>query len=129
MVTGAKKLKERSLYIYLPSVNMTEEWKKRADEQGQSLSKFVIERVLDSLKQEDESDQSSRVDLARQFRETKEELKKVSQEAKLYRQLAEKLDTELKYYRMQPFLDEKFQGIREYDRELIELLKKKGSID
>jgi oligoendopeptidase F len=43
------------------------------------------------------------------------------------KKLAENLDNELKRYRAQPFLEEAFEGVRRFDKDLIELLKKGGS--
>jgi oligoendopeptidase F len=43
------------------------------------------------------------------------------------RRLAENLDNELRRYRAQPFLEEAFEGVRRFDRDLIELLRKGGS--
>ena len=129
MVGKSKRLKERSIYVYLPSVEMTDEWKKSAEKQKVSVSKFVTEHVLNSLKQEDEPAYVSRAELVKQTREKDEEIRRLRKENSLFKQLAEKLDNELKRYRAQPFLDEEFQGIRSYDKDLIKLLKNKSSID
>ena len=45
-------IKERTVYIYLPSLEMVEDWKHRAERAGVSLSKFVVERILDSIRRE-----------------------------------------------------------------------------
>jgi hypothetical protein len=132
MVVNSKKLKQRSIYIYLPSTKMADEWKSRAEKEDLSISKFVVEHVLASLRQDDDEEVSavSRGDLARQLREARDDLKKVSKEAQMYRLLSEKLDNELRYYRTMPFIEEQsFQGTRSYDKHLVELLKKKGTID
>ena len=50
-------------------------------------------------------------------------MKKIREDNRLLRRLVENLDTELKRYRAQPFLEEGFQGVRSLDRELIQLLK------
>ena len=47
-------IKERSIYVYLPSHEMVKAWKKRAKKQGASISKFVIEHVENSLQLADE---------------------------------------------------------------------------
>ena len=135
MVSSTENLKARAVYIYLPSTKMAEDWKTRAGQQEQSISKFVIEHVLDSLQRErkeelgEMSGAVSRTDLIRQLRERDDELKKVAQDARLYRQLSEKLDAELRRYRIQPFLEPKFQGLRAYDKDLIELLRRKQIVD
>ncbi|HKW05866.1 MAG TPA: hypothetical protein VJN71_11245 [Nitrososphaerales archaeon] len=54
MVTSSKELKKRSIYIYFPSTKIADEWKGRAAKQTLSNSKFVVEHVLESLRQEGE---------------------------------------------------------------------------
>jgi hypothetical protein len=46
-------IKDRTIYVYLPSLEMVEDWKVRADRGGVSLSKFIVERVLDSIRREE----------------------------------------------------------------------------
>ncbi len=43
-----KELKKRAIYVYPPS-EMSEKWKNTAKESGESISKFVIEHVENSL--------------------------------------------------------------------------------
>ena len=49
MMTSSKKLKQRSIYIHLPSTKMADDWKGRAQKHNLSISKFAIEHVLDSM--------------------------------------------------------------------------------
>jgi mRNA-degrading endonuclease RelE of RelBE toxin-antitoxin system len=42
-------IKQRALYIYLPSLDMAEEWKRLAEKDKTSISKFIIENVENSL--------------------------------------------------------------------------------
>jgi hypothetical protein len=42
-------IKDRAVYVYLSSLEMVEEWKHRAEKTGDSISRFVVERVEDSL--------------------------------------------------------------------------------
>ncbi|MGC8937116.1 MAG: hypothetical protein ACP5KV_07140, partial [Candidatus Methanomethylicaceae archaeon] len=46
-------IKDRAVYVYLPSVEMVEDWKRRAEKAGVSISKFVVERVEDSIRREE----------------------------------------------------------------------------
>jgi hypothetical protein len=39
------------------------------------------------------------------------------------------LEHELRRYRTGIFLEERFEGVRKYDKELIEILKKRGVVD
>jgi hypothetical protein len=45
-------IKQRAIYVYLPSQEMVDRWKKLAKEHGTSISKFVAENVENSLRQE-----------------------------------------------------------------------------
>jgi len=121
-------IKERAIYVYLPSLEMVEDWKQRAEKGGVSISKFVIERVEESIRREEgEEGYLGRAELIKKLREAEEELKKVRNENRLLKKLAENLDNELRRYRAQPFLEETFEGVRKFDEELVELLRKGGS--
>lgn len=130
MVVKNKQLTDRSIYVYLPTVEMAQEWKSLADKAKLSISKFVIEHVENSLKQEeDRKGFASRAELLKQLKEKDEQIAKLTQDNRLLKMLADNLDKELKRYRAQPFLDDQFQGVRSYDKELVELLKLSGTVD
>lgn len=121
-------IKDRAIYVYLPSLEMVEDWKARAERGGVSISKFVIERVEESIRREEgEEGYLSRAELIKKLRDAEEELKKLRNENRLLKKLAENLDNELRRYRAQPFIEEAFEGVRRFDRDLIELLRKGGS--
>jgi len=106
-------IKDRAVYVYLPSLEMVKDWKGRAEKSGVSISKFVIERVEDSLRNEEgEETYINRAELVKKLRDSEDELKKVRNENGLLKKLADNLDNELKHYRAQPFLEESFEGIR-----------------
>ena len=46
-------IKQRAIYVYLPSLEMVEDWKCKAEKAGVSLSKFVYERVEDAIRREE----------------------------------------------------------------------------
>jgi hypothetical protein len=54
-----------------------------------------------------------------------EENKKLTDENRMLKTLVEKFDNELKRYRAAPFLDEKFEGSRRYEKMLVKLLREK----
>jgi len=121
-------IKDRAIYVYLPSLEMAEDWRRRAERAGVSVSRFVVERVEDSIRREEgEESYLSRAELVKRLRSAEEELKKLREENRLLRRLVENLDNELKRYRAQPFLQETFEGVRRFDRDLIELLRRGGS--
>jgi hypothetical protein len=134
MVVKTGQLADRSIYVYLPTVEMADEWKSLADRAKISISKFVIEHVDNSLSQEKDrkSNYASRTVLLKQLKEKDEEIAKLKKDNRLLKMLADNLDKELKKHRARPFSDEgrvRFEGVREYDRELVELLRKSGIID
>lgn len=121
-------IKRRAIYVYLPSLGMVDDWKSRASKAEVSISKFVIERVEDSLRREEgEEGYLSRLELIKSLTEAKGELKELRKDNRLLRKLVDNLDNELKRYRAEPFLEEEFKGVRRFDRELIDLLRKGGA--
>lgn len=123
-LSKTETIKDRTVYVYLPSFGMLEDWKKRARAAKTSLSKFIIERVEDSIrKEEDEEGYLSRLELIRRLKKAEDELKELIKENRMLRKLVENQEKELKRYRSEPFLAKRFEGIRRYDKELIQLLK------
>ncbi|MGC8832380.1 MAG: hypothetical protein ACP5PQ_07360, partial [Thermoproteota archaeon] len=87
-----------------------------------------VERVEDSIRREEgEEGYLSKAELVKRLRAAEEELRKLRDENRLLKRLVENLDNELKRYRAQPFLEEAFEGVRRFDKELIELLRMGGS--
>jgi hypothetical protein len=125
-----KSIKQRSIYVYLPSVEMVEYWKTRAKKGNVSISNFVSEHVANSLRQEEgEEDYKPRAALIQQLTEKDENIEKLTRDNEILKLALERVENELRRYRAEPFLDEDFKGIRGYDKRLIELLKKGDRID
>ena len=125
-----KAIGERYVYAYLPSVELVRDWKARAKKKGASISEFVYEHVTNSLRQEDgEEAYRPRAQLIEELRKKDEQVQKLERENEITRLALERVETELRRYRAEPFLSENFQGTRRYDKKLIELLKKGKPID
>jgi hypothetical protein len=123
-LSKTRTIKERTAYVYLPSLEMLEDWKKRSRTAKMSLSKFVIDRVEDSVrKDEGEEGYQGRIELLRRLKKAEDELKELTSENRMLKKLVDNQETDLKRYRLQPFSESDFEGIRRYDKELIELLK------
>lgn len=121
-------IKERSIYVYLPSLEMVTDWKSAAEKAGVSVSKFVIDRVEDSLKREEgEEGYLGRIELIKRLGSAEEENKKLREENRMIKRLVDNLDAELKRYRAKPWVEEGFEGLRRVDKDLIELFRKGGS--
>lgn len=109
---------------------MVKEWKARAKKSSVSISQFVFEHVTNSLRQEDgEESFKSRAEMIEELREKDETIEKLTRENEITRLALERVEAELRKYRAEPFLEEKFSGVRKYDQKLIELLKKGETID
>jgi hypothetical protein len=118
-----KTIKKRAIYVYLPSQKMADDWKTKAEKSGNSISKFVIDRVEDSIRKEEEQDYLSRIELIKKLRVAEEELKQLRKDNRLLKKLVDNLDTEMKRYRAKPFLENDFKGVRRFNKELIDLLR------
>ena len=125
-----QELRERSIYVYLPSDEMADDWKARAKKANVSVSEFVLEHVSNSLRQEEgEEGYKARVDLIQELRAKDESIKKLSREKEILSLALERVENELRRYRAEPFLEEGLQGVRSYDRKLTELLRKGEAVD
>lgn len=116
-------IKKRAIYVYLPSVEQKKRWDECAQKQGVSLSKFVVEHVENSLRQVEEANYKSMGELWKESKQLKEQLDKEAREKHVLEIAIERLEEELRRYRAQPFLDEKFVGARRYQKELVEILR------
>ena len=122
-------IKKRAIYVYLPSVEWKDRWQEYAHKQGVSISKFVIEQVENSLRQEDEPSYKSRGELWGEVKKFREELEKVRKEKRVLEIAMDRLEEELRRYRAQPFLDENFTGVRRYQKELVDLIREAGLLN
>jgi hypothetical protein len=127
VLNRTKTIKERLVYVYLPSEEMVAKWKKQAKAARTSLSKFVIEHVESGIRQEDD-DFVPRLKLLKKITDLGEKNDLLRQEKQRLGIVVDKLQEDLQVYRMQPFLDNRFEGVRMYERGLIDVFKKKGFI-
>jgi len=83
----------KAVYVYLPSLEMTEDWKRGAKRAGTSISRYVINRVEESIRRE-EGDKGyvRRFELVERPKAAKEELKGLRDENRLLRRLVENLE-------------------------------------
>ncbi len=113
---------QRAVFVYLPSMQQKDRWKVLAKQQGTSVSKFVIEHVENSLQQADPA-YKSRGDLWNEVAVLREQLDKALQTNRVLEIAIERLEAEARRYRAQPFLKDSFTGIRQYQKELIAVLR------
>jgi predicted nuclease with TOPRIM domain len=119
--------KSRYVYLYLPTVEDKKRWQSLADEAGVPLSKFVIEVVESSLT--DQSDFKPRGELVKEIGKLRTENKELRDDLKQKKIVLEKYENELKRYRSEAFLEDKFEGVRKYNKEIMAILKRGGVVD
>ena len=120
-------IKERLIYVYLPSESMVKSWKELAKEAGTSISKFVIEHVENGIHKEN-NDFVARIDLIKKLGHLRDDNERLLKENKNLSIVIDKLQEDLQIYRLNPFLDERFEGIRQYEKNLTVAFKRKGYI-
>lgn len=119
--------KSRYVYLYLPSAEDKKRWEKLADEAGVPLTKFVIEIVENTLLEESEF--KPRAEMVKELGSLRDEVRKLQDDLRLKNIVIDKYESELKRYRSATFLEGGFEGAREYNQELVDLLKRKGVVD
>jgi hypothetical protein len=119
--------KSRYVYLYLPSAEDKARWEKLAEEAGVPLSRFVIEVFESTLAEE--SDFKPRGELVKEIGKLRSENKVLRDDLNQKKIVLEKYETELKRYRSQAFVVNKFEGVRKYNRELIAILKRGAVLD
>jgi len=131
MKTGNRKesktdtIVQRTINVYLPTFEMKEKWKELAEASKQSISKFVIEHVINSLNHEQENPSlETRIQLIRNKKQLQNENRELIKQIKDKEKLAEIYEKEARSHSIKPFLEQDFSGIRKFEKNLIELFKK-----
>jgi predicted RNase H-like nuclease (RuvC/YqgF family) len=122
-------IKERAVWVYLPSIEQKERWEKLADQGGVSLSKWVIETVEEAIRPAEDREWKPRKELEDEIEGLKKEVADLRRELRQQKIIREKLERELRRYRAEPFLAPEFEGVRQYNKELIELLRSSRSLE
>ncbi|HPC90131.1 MAG TPA: hypothetical protein PLN19_06165 [Methanothrix sp.] len=119
--------KSRYVYLYLPSAEDKARWDSLAKEAGVPLSKFVIEVVESALAEN--TDFKPRGELVKEIGKLRTENKELRDDLKQKKIVLEKYETELKRYRSEAFLDDRFKGVRKYSTQIINILKRGVTVD
>ena len=127
MTCLVKPDKSRYVYLYLPSADDKARWDSLAKEAGMPLSKFIIEVVESSLAEN--SDFKPRGELTKEIGKLRSENKELRDDLKQKRIVLEKYEMDLKRYRSEAFLDDRFGGVRKYNKHIIDILKRGVTID
>ena len=91
------------------------------------LTKFVIEIVENALA--DDAEFKPRGELMKESAALRKDNKELREELKLKNIVLDKYEMELKRYRSAAFLEDDFEGVRSHNRELVDLLKRGGTLE
>lgn len=117
-----ESIKERRVDVYLDTIERKERWTQAAADEDESLSKFV-QKCVEFTIEKGGPDFAELGQRGKKIQELEQQVKELRKEVDQKDIVIEKLESDLKRYRMKPFLDDGYEGLREYDRELIEILK------
>lgn len=121
-------IKERAVWVYLPSLEQKEEWGRIANQNDISLSKWIIQIVEDTL-HERETEVKSRKDIEKENKNLRSEISSLQSQLKQLSIIRENLEREIRKYRAEPFLSTTPEGGRQFDIELIDMLRNAKGVD
>lgn len=117
-----ESIKERRVDVYLDTIDRKDRWTRIAEEEGQSLSKFV-QKCVEYTIEKGGPDFVELGERSKKIQDLEKEVKELRKELKQKEIVIERLEADLKRYRMEPFLEEDFEGVRDYDDDLIDILR------
>jgi len=94
-----------------------------------SLSKWILKTVEDSLIKEEDGMVKTRGDIENENNDLRKEIAEIQKNLRREIIIRNNLEKEIRKYRAEPFLSTSSDGIRQYDKELINLLKDAKSRD
>jgi len=129
-----KTTRKRSITIYPPTQEMKDKWFKTAKQEGLSVSNFTIEAVEDYILER--KGFTSKDKLSKKLKNISEQNDRLRNEnielqkkVDMLNMLTDRYEKQLQDYRNKTFIENgKFEGIREYQQNLIDLFKQKSSI-
>ncbi len=119
--------KSRYVWLYLPSKADKERWQAQADKACTPLSKWAIEIIESTLAENEEF--KPRREIMHELEVLKKENKALRDDIRQKSIVMERYEGELQKHRSQSFLSEDYQGMRRYNKEIVDLLKSRGQAD
>jgi len=102
-------IKDRRVDVYVDTIDRKERWSRIAEEKDESLSQFVQQCVEYAIEQGG-PDFTELGEESKQIQELEEEVRELRQDVKQKQIVIEKLESELKELRTQPFTEDEFEG-------------------
>ncbi len=121
-------IKKRAIWVYAPTLEQREQWDSIAKNNGMPLSKWIVHTIEDSiLEPADES--KSKKDIEEENKNLRKEIYELQSRLRQVTIIRDNLEREIRRYRAEPFLDTSFEGVRQYNKELISLLRNAKAVD
>lgn len=117
---------KRRIGVYPQTWEQRKRWEAAAEKQGMPLSKFLVYVIDKTLQESQNQETESIADLKLDASKKAEELNEVKRELARMKKLITIQDNELEDYRNKAFVEKSFTGIRTYNRQLIDSLRKAG---
>ncbi len=111
----------------MPSHEDKLRWTELAKKANLNLSKYVISVFENAIANDTEA--KPRGQLVKELGSLRNDIKNLREDLKQKGIVIEKYEAELKHYRNEAFLKPDFQGIREYNHELLAILKRDVTVD
>ena len=121
-------IKQRTVYAYLPSEKAVAAWQKEAERRGLSLSQFVFECVETAIEPAKGKPIVNHADLAEKVHDLENRLSKATADLKVRDAALEKMEADLRRYRLEALKPAKGSAFRKYDRKIIEAIRARGEI-
>ncbi|KYK23244.1 hypothetical protein AYK25_10185 [Thermoplasmatales archaeon SM1-50] len=115
-------IKQRAIWVYAPTLEQRKQWDKIAKENGMSLSKWIVQTIEDSLLEFDDEVKSIK-DIETENKDLRKEISEIQSKLRRETIIRNNLEKEIRKYRAESFLSPSSEGIRQYDKELITLLR------
>lgn len=111
--------------LYISSKKDLEMWEDRAKRSGISLSKYILEMAERGYEIETSQPRGSQI--AQELGQMREDTRRMREELKLKSLVLEKYETELFRLRNESFVCPDFEGVRQYSKDLVNLLRRGGA--
>lgn len=120
-------IRQRTLWVYVPTEEHRARWEKLADKAGLSVSRWILSEVEDHLREAEDESFRPRAGLWKENVQLREANRRLTEEQKMSRALIGKLEDEVRRYRTELFLDgAESRHVRRYEKDLIDLLRSGG---
>jgi hypothetical protein len=118
--------RSRYIWLYCKSKAQKDQWQALAEKADTPLSAWCASIIEERIAED--KGLMPRHKIAKELESMKAENKALREDMRQKEIVLERYEAELRRYRAEPFQGEQFAGIRPYSRELVDILKARGSV-